>query len=166
MPSASPATLHLLCGKIASGKSTLSDGLAAAPDTVLLREDDWLAGLFGPQMQTLKDFVTYSGRLRRTIAPHVVALLQGGTSVVLDFQANTRESRGWMKGLIEAAGCDHRLHVLDVPDEVCKARLRERNAAGTHAFSVTDEQFDRVSRHFEAPAEDEGFVLQIHRTAP
>ncbi|MCK7612213.1 AAA family ATPase [Roseibium sediminicola] len=155
--------LHLLCGKVASGKSTLADRLACEPNTVLLREDALLSGLYGEDMQTLKDFVEYSGRLRRTIAPHIVALLKTGTAVVLDFQANTKDARAWMKGLFEQAECDHRLHVLDVPDEICKARLKQRNASGKHEFSVTEEQFDRISNHFQRPTEDEGFVLEIHR---
>lgn len=152
-----------MCGKVASGKSTLADRLAGEPDTVLLREDAWLADLFGTEMKTLKDFVEYSGRLRRTIAPHVVALLKNGTTVVLDFQANTTASRLWIKELVEQAGCDHRLHVLDVPDEICKARLKQRNASGKHEFSVSEEQFDRISSHFQRPTEDEGFALEIHR---
>lgn len=159
----SPATLHLLCGKIASGKSTLANRLAAAPGTILLREDAWLSSLYGEEMRTLRDFVEFSGRLRRAIGPHIVALLRGGTSVVLDFQANTREARAWMKDLVDQAGCDHRLHVFDIPDEICKARLRQRNASGEHEFSVTEEQFDRISSHFQPPADDEGFVVEIHR---
>ena len=39
-------TLHLLCGKIASGKSTLAKELATQPSTVIIGEDDWLAHLF------------------------------------------------------------------------------------------------------------------------
>ncbi|ASP33146.1 ATP-binding protein [Labrenzia sp. VG12] len=157
--------LHLLCGKVASGKSTLADRLGDAPGTMVLREDAWLAGLFGEEMRTLRDFVTYSSRLRRTMAPHIIALLENGTSVVLDFQANTIEARLWMKELIEKSGCTHRLHVLDIPDAVCKERLRQRNAAGTHQFSVTEDQFDRISAHFQRPTDDEGFTLEIHHIA-
>jgi predicted kinase len=156
-------TLHLLCGKVASGKSTLADRLAAGPNTVLLREDAWLSSLFGKDMHTLKDYIEYSGRLKRAISPHVVALLKNGTSVVLDFQANTVDARTWMKDLVEQAGCKHVLHVLDIPDAVCKARLQQRNAAGKHEFSVTEEQFERISAHFQSPAENEGFNLEIHR---
>ena len=163
MAPTTPATLHLLCGKIASGKSTLATRLASEPNSILLREDSWLAGLFGPEMKTPRDFVQYSGRLRDVIAPHIVALLKGGTTVVLDFQANTREARWWMKDLIEQAGCAHRLHVLDMPDAVCKDRLKRRNASGQHEFAVTEEQFDQISRHFQLPTQDEGFVLEIHR---
>ncbi|MCP1337168.1 hypothetical protein [Futiania mangrovi] len=35
MPDHSP-TLHMLCGKIAAGKSTLAASLASSPDTVLM----------------------------------------------------------------------------------------------------------------------------------
>lgn len=158
-------TLHLLCGKIASGKSTLASQLAEAPNTILLREDAWLSGLYGKDMRTIQDFVEYSGRLRHTIAPHIITLLENGSSVVLDFQANTIEARLWMKHLIEKAGCAHRLHILDTPDEICKARLRMRNASGKHEFSVSEEQFDRISAHFQPPTENEGFTLEFHGPA-
>jgi predicted kinase len=35
-------TLHLVCGKIAAGKSALSARLAEPPGTVLIRENSWL----------------------------------------------------------------------------------------------------------------------------
>jgi len=44
-------TLHLLCGKIASGKSTLSAQLGALPGSVIISEDDWLATLYANEMQ-------------------------------------------------------------------------------------------------------------------
>ena len=59
---------------------------------------------------------------------------------------------------------EHRLHVLDVPDEICLARLRTRNASGDHPFSVSEDQFREIARHFEHPGDDEGFDLVHHRT--
>jgi predicted kinase len=50
-------TLHLLCGKIASGKSTLAKELAAQPNTVIIDEDDWLAHLFPGEINTIDDYV-------------------------------------------------------------------------------------------------------------
>jgi len=43
--------LHMVCGKIASGKSTLSAELACAPNTILVSEDAWLDALYGEQIQ-------------------------------------------------------------------------------------------------------------------
>ena len=156
-------TLHLVCGKIAAGKSTLVAELGRRPGTVVVAEDDWLAQLYPGEQNTLADYVRNSSRLRAVMGPHVVALLRAGVSVVLDFPANTVKSRAWMRGLFEAAGVRHQLHHLDVPDDVCKARLRARNAAGGHAFNVTDEEFDLFTSHFVAPTCEEGFDVVVHR---
>jgi predicted kinase len=147
MPS-TQATLHFLCGKIAAGKSTLTKALGQRPDTIIVSEDSWLARLYPGEQNSLADYVRNSGRLREAITDHLVTLLQGGVSVVLDFPANTPASRAWMRTLFEKADCMHQLHHLDVPDEVCKARLRQRNESGDHEFTVTDEQFALFTSHF------------------
>jgi len=152
----------MMCGKMAAGKSTLATQLAQSPNTVLLSEDAWLHSLFGDQMTTPADFMRFSARLRDAVGPHVVGVLAAGVSVVLDFQANTRASRAWMRSLLQQGRADHRLHVLVPPDEVCLARLHARNARGEHPFSPTEAQFHAFSRHFELPTPDEGFHLVTH----
>ena len=136
--SAKEATLHMLCGKIAAGKSTLTAELGRRPRTIVVSEDQWLAALYPGEMASVADYVRCSGRLRNAIEPHLVALLQAGLSVVLDFPANTVANRAWMRGVFERAGSAHQLHYLDVPDDVCKARLRARNASRAHLFAATD----------------------------
>ncbi|SNT27204.1 AAA family ATPase [Tropicimonas sediminicola] len=155
-------TLHLLCGKPASGKSTLTGKLGRQPGTVVLSEDALLAALYGEQMATIADYVRCSARLEAAIGPHVVSLLRAGVSVVLDFQANTLARRAWMRGLVEASAAAHELHFLDVPDEVCLARLRARNAGGDHPFEVSDEQFAQLSGHFVPPSPEEGLNIVVH----
>ena len=155
-------TLHLVCGKAASGKSTLTASLGQAAGTVVIAEDDWLAGLFADEMVSISDYVRCSAKLRAVMGSHVVSLLGAGLSVVLDFPANTVANRAWMRGIAEGAQAAHRLHYLDVPDDICKARLRARNASGMHPFSVTDEQFEQLARHFVPPSEAEGFVIVRH----
>ncbi len=154
---AEKSILHLLCGKIASGKSTLSAKLTASPKVIIISEDQWLAALYADQMQTVADYVQCASKLRNAMKPHLVWLLKSGISVVLDFPANTRANRDWMREIVTESGADHRLHYLKVSDEVCKARLRARNAAGAHDFSATDKQFELITRYFSAPGLDEGF---------
>ena len=149
--------LHMVCGKIGAGKSTLTRQLTEAPATVLISEDTWLATLYPDEIHELPDYVRCAGRLKKAMAEHVAALLGAGVSVVLDFPANTVANRQWMRGIFEAAGAAHALHFLDVPDEICKARLRARNASGIHPFETTDAQFDLISSHFAAPSPEEGF---------
>lgn len=113
--------LHLMCGKIAAGKSTLAARLAEAPDSVLVSEDQLLARLYPGEIVTLADYVRCAGRLREAIAPHIQALLRGGMSVVLDFPANTLATRAWMRTLFEDAGADHVLHYLRMDDETARS---------------------------------------------
>jgi predicted kinase len=130
-----------------------------APLTVVVSEDFWLSRLFGPEMKDVTDYVRCARRLREAVGPHIQDLLRFGVSVVLDFPANTPATRAWMRTLFEAAGADHCLHFLDVPDEVCKARLRARNAAGTHDFAASDAQFDLITSYFVPPSEAEEFKV-------
>lgn len=158
----SAPVLHMLCGKIASGKSTLSQQLAAAPNTVRIIEDDWLAALFAEEMLTPRDFMRCSAKLRGAMAPHIVGLLKAGISVVLDFQANTPEARAWMRELFEEAGAAHELHLLTASDALCLDRLRARNAGGEHPFEATEAQFHQVTKFFQPPSPDEGFTVIRH----
>ena len=157
-------TLHLLCGKIAAGKSTLAAELARKPGTVLIAEDEWLSTLFGDQMRSVADYVRVSEKLRGVMAPHVAMLLRCGLSVVLDFPANTVGLRNWMRGIVEESGADHVLHYLDLDDDVCIARLRVRNRAGTHQFAASDAQFHQINVAFVPPSVDEGFNVVTHQT--
>ena len=161
--SSNEATLHLVCGKIAAGKSTLVTELGRLPGTVVVREDQWLARLYPGEQNSLADYVRNSTRLRSAIAPHLIDLLRSGLSIVLDFPANTPGSRAWMRTLFEGAGCAHRLHYLDFADEVCKARLRQRKASGAHEFTVSDEEFDLFTAYFVPPSADEAFEVVLHR---
>lgn len=157
--------LHILCGKIAAGKSTLAKRLGSLPGTVAIAEDDWLNALFAEEIRTVKDYVRCSTNLKGIMGPHVATLLSTGFSVVLDFPANTPGQRRWFKDIIETTGVSHNLHLLDVPDAVCLARLHARNAAGDHPFAVTDAQFHEVTSHFTAPTQVEGFNIVRHGDA-
>ncbi|AKL12469.1 TPA: ATP-binding protein [Kluyvera intermedia] len=152
-------TLHLLCGKIASGKSTLSARLGAAPGTIIVSEDTWLAALYKDEIHSVADYVQCASRLKNAMKPHLISLLNAGLSVVLDFPANTPANREWMMGIITASGANNCLHYLRVSDDICKARLRARNAEGAHDFSATDEEFEIITRYFAEPLADEGFTI-------
>ncbi len=158
-------TLHMICGKAAAGKSTLAARLADAPGTILISEDAWTSRLFKQEMQTIADYARYSRRLRDAMGPHIQALLRAGLSVVLDFPANTPANRQWMRGLFEGAGAAHRLHFLDVTNDVCRQRLHRRNASGAHEFTVSDAEFDEITSYFVAPTAAEGFETTVYRDA-
>ncbi|MEP2716717.1 ATP-binding protein [Pseudophaeobacter sp.] len=155
-------TLHLFCGKIASGKSTLAAKLSRRDRHVLLSEDSWLSALYPEELRSPADYLRCTTRLRQAMGPHVIALLNTGISVVLDFSANTVEARQWMRSLLDQTKAANQLHVLAAKDALCLQRLARRNAAGEHPFQTTEGQFHQFSKYFVAPIPEEGFSLVWH----
>ncbi|WP_020481085.1 AAA family ATPase [Pseudomonas asplenii] len=155
----SQSILHLMCGKIASGKSTLSKRLADEHDAVLLSEDPWLAALYPDEIKSVADYVRSARRIRGVLGPLVVGLLSKGLSVVLDFPANTVADRQWLSSLADQAGVGHCLHFIDLDDTTCKARLHARNARGEHDFAATDAEFELITSYFNTPVEAEGLTI-------
>ncbi|WP_316155060.1 ATP-binding protein [Cupriavidus sp. BIC8F] len=156
------AVLHMVCGKIASGKSTLPKRLACTENALVISEDVWMAHLYSGEIRALEDYVRCSGRIRRVLSDHVRTLLSAGMSVILDFPFNTIDSRAWGRELFNGARVGHLLHYLEVNDEICKMRLRARNASGEHPFETSDAQFDQITQYFGPPSTAEGFQIVWH----
>jgi predicted kinase len=157
------AKLIFLCGKMASGKSTLARELANREKAILLVQDDLLDALFPGEIIDIQGFVKCSSRLKKALTPHLCALLSKGISVVLDFPANTREQRAWFRELIERANVGHELHFVDASDVLCKRQLRERSVGlpdGTPWTTTAD--FETINAYFQPPAEDEKFNVVRH----
>jgi predicted kinase len=160
MPSTTAATLHFFCGKAGAGKSTRAQALAQGIGAVLISEDVWLMRLYGEEMNDFEDYKRFSKRLRTVVGPLASDLLRAGHDVVLDYPANTRATRGWLRTVFEAAGAAHVLHVLDSSDATCLERIAQRNVErpeGSH--HLTPEQFAAISAYFEEPGDDEGFHI-------
>jgi hypothetical protein len=68
--------------------------------------------------------------------------------------------------LIDQSGAAHELHLLDVPDVICKQRLRERNAGGKHPFQVSEAEYDLFTKYFVTPEPNEGFNVIVHTLTP
>lgn len=155
--------LHLMSGKIASGKSTLAKRLAAEGDAILLSEDHWLARLYPDQIKSVTDYVRLARQIREVVGPLVIDLLKAGVTVVLDFPGNTPQDRQWLRSLADSAEVLHRVHYIELDDETCRNRLHLRNRRAEHEFAATDAEFDLITRYFRAPDKDEGLQIEIHR---
>ena len=158
------AVLHLLCGRIAAGKSTLAKSLARRYDAILIGEDYCLSLLYANAIHTFEDYRLYSKRLREMLTPHCVQLLRRGLNVVLDFPANTPGCRQWLKSIVNQAEARHVLHYLTTSKEDCWQRLLERNKAQSHNNrSIAVNEFDVINRYFVPPDVKEGFNVEIVR---
>ena len=157
------ATLHFICGKAGAGKTTLARQLGRTLPAVVFIEDEWIETL-DFEIKSLQDFAVASAKVRKLIAQFARDLLRLDVNVVFDFAGNTRKHRQWVRGVFEAAGADHVLHVIEATDEQCLANIHRRNEEkpeGIYAGFVSDGTFHAVTAHFLPPQEDEGFRLQV-----
>ncbi|HHS7812684.1 AAA family ATPase [Pseudomonas putida] len=156
-------TLHLMCGKIASGKSTLAQLLAEEQRALVLSEDQWLSRLYPEQIKSVADYLRCARQIRGVLGPLVIDVLSAGVSVVLDFPANTVADRQWLRGLADSARVPHCLHYLEVDDATCRARLHARNTLAEHEFAASDAEFDLITRYFQVPEVGEELEIVMHR---
>ncbi len=70
--------------------------------------------------------------------------------------------RSWTRSLITEADVAQELHVLDIPDAICKEWLRQRNESGEHPYEVSEAAYDLLTSHFILPTPDEGFNVIVH----
>lgn len=155
-------TLHLMCGKIASGKSTLAQLLAEEQRALVLSEDQWLSRLYPEQIKSVADYLRCARQIRGVLGPLVIDVLSAGVSVVLDFPANTVADRQWLRGLADTAKVPHCLHYLAVDEDTCRARLHARNALAEHEFAASDAEFDLISSYFQVPEVGEELKIVMH----
>ena len=155
--------LHLMSGKIASGKSTLAKSLASERSAILLSEDYWLSELYPDQIKSVVDYVRLSRQIRKLVGTLVIDVLNSGVTVILDFPANTPEDRQWLCGLADAAEVSHCFHYIELDDETCRARLHQRYGRAEHEYAATDAEFDLITRYFRAPDVSEGIEIEVHR---
>jgi predicted kinase len=150
---------------LASGKTTLARQLAETIPAVLICEDEWLSTISDGEIKSLEEYLKYSARLRKILTSHIRHLLNLGVSVVLDFPSNRPQDRQWVRSMFESANADHVLHVLLASDLECKKRLKQRNEnkpEGLYWATVTEGEFEAITKYFVPPTEEEGFRIVIH----
>lgn len=168
-----PATLNLVFGPCGAGKTTYAYSLARREGAVAFVLDDWAARLFGPDVDGPLDFKWIGerfGRCQALIWSTAVAVLNAGSSVVLDLGLMRRGDREKICKLAQEAGLSMQWHFIDAPQEVRRERITARNDTKGETFvsEVPPEMFDMFEALYEPPrpAELEGAVLNVDDGRP
>jgi predicted kinase len=163
-----PATLHIIFGPCAAGKTTYAYALARREGAVPFVLDEWGARLFGPDLRGPIEFpwmLERLGRCNALIWATAEGVLAAGASVVLDIGGMRRADRDRIRQMAEAKGLSVQWHFVDAPQEVRRARVAGRNAARGETFvmEVTPEMFEMLEGVYEPPepAELESAVLSV-----
>lgn len=157
------ATLHFICGKLGSGKTTLAKEIADQQNAIFISEDIWLSQLFPDAIKTFEDYLLYSKRVKTVISAHVIELLQHSVSVVFDFAGNRPADRDWVKSVFESAQVAHLLHYIVAPDDLCRAQFKKRNLNLPKGSKIiTDQEFDMITQYFVPPEQNEEYCVEYH----
>lgn len=154
------ATLLLLVGLPAAGKTTMAMRLAGEHGALRLTPDEWMIPLFGEAEAGGKREVL-EGRLIGL----ALQLLRLGTSVVLDFGCWARDERSALRWLAEREGASFLLVYLPVDRATQFKRIEQRWRRAPHeTFPMAVEDVDRWRDQFEVP--DAGELAGVRSDAP
>lgn len=117
------ATVHLMVGLPAAGKTARARELADQHGALRLTPDEWMIPLFGePEADGKRDVL--EGRLLWT----AMSVAASGLDVVVDFGLWNRDERSALRWLFTTVGADCRIEYLDVDTPTQLARIRQRAA--------------------------------------
>ena len=151
--------MHLLFGPVGSGKTTHGRALAAERKAAFFCLDEWMAALFmmdAPTPLTLDWALPRSERCEQQIWAVTRQLIALDVDVILELGFYKRAQRTRVRTLVADAGAPAAVHVLEVPPEVRRQRVRARNqGSATFTIEVDDAMFDWAEAYYEPLGEDE-----------
>ena len=153
-------TVYLICGSTGAGKSTYSRKLGGTLGALVFSIDEWMKTLFWMDAGENTGLDWALERVRRcedqiwTIAKDVLA---GDRPVILDLGFSKADQRQKFRDLVATESHQFELHLLDLPADVRRRRVNERNLArsGTFEFELDEKTFDWMESYFERPTGDE-----------
>jgi hypothetical protein len=70
------------------------------------------------------------------------------------------------QGLSAQSGAAHELHLLDVPDMICKQSCGNEMRGGKHRFQVSKAKYDLLTSYFVPPEPSQGFNVIVPTLTP
>jgi predicted kinase len=165
------AIIHMICGPVGAGKTTYAISLADELGAIRFSLDDWISELFFPDKPDPLTYEWAVERVKRCEARILAvswSVLERGTDVIWDMGFMERDQRDRIIGAAMDSPHAVRLHILDAPADVRRARVRRRNLEKPDGYvmDVSDEMFDFMERR-SVPVSSEEAPDVIHiDTAP
>ena len=132
------ARLHLVLGPVGAGKSTFAIQLSERHGALRLTLDEWMATLFSPDRPETGLVEWYTERADRCIdqiwklASQLIGM---GSDVVLEIGLIKQRDRLRFYERVDDAGYELTIYVLDLPRDVRRQRVLERNQKRGDTFS-------------------------------
>lgn len=159
--------IHLICGPIGAGKTTVAHKIADEHNAICFSEDEWLSRLFVPDapegllnkpMHVVGAWASEKYfRCRGQIWAICKQLLSQNISIVLDGAAANKEQRNAIRKKASDNNVGFQLYYVNAAPDVRRKRVFDRNKERgfTYSLEVTPEMFDYMENFFDPPKEDE-----------
>ena len=153
-------TVHLICGPLGAGKTTLARRIASDRGALRFSLDEWVMQLFGseaPQPMLFEWWAERCQRCRERIWSLCEDLLAREQDVVLDFGFPALAQRQDFRQRALACGAAVHLHVVTARAAQRWQRVQARNRERTQTFAleVTESMFQGSESWWEPPGPEE-----------
>lgn len=145
-------TVHLLCGKVCSGKSTFARKLHEETHGIILSCDDLTLTLFNQQLG--KNHDTILNRCKEYLYNLAIHIAKTKVDVILDFGFWTKFERDNIKMKFNSLDIPTKLHYIQIDDATQLKRIRQRNLHNDGYF-IDDAILKKCNSQFEPPSIDE-----------
>ena len=158
------AKIYILCGKIASGKTTYAKELKKTMKAVILSHDDLMLKLYDGCLGSNHDeAVRRISDYFYNLAEELIAL---DTNVIFDFGYWTKSERLYAKEYFSDKGIDIEVHYLKTSDSQRFKWLDHRNRslaeATSRVYIIENNLRETLDKKFEDPTEDEVHKIITH----
>lgn len=150
------ATVHLLCGRPGSGKTTFARELEETHRAIRYTYDEWMVQLYGRSPDQFETLFNRVSNLIWRIATRNLAL---GTDIILDKGFWYKRDRENVRQAAAAIGANSKLYFLDAPIDVLRNRVLTRSKSDQNSLWINNWAFTEFINRFEPPGDDEDFIL-------
>jgi predicted kinase len=152
-------TVHLINGRIGSGKTTFARKLEAKFAAARFTHNEWMAKLYG-QNPPEEHYRQYYGRVESLIWDTALATINAGADVILDLGFWSRESRDAARRQVTAANAVSIFYSLSCPHSIARSRTLERSKKPPmDSLRIDSAAYDKLDAQFEPMEDDEEFVV-------
>ena len=151
--------VYLICGFIGAGKTTFAKKLEEKTGAVRVTKDEWSIRFIGND-PTIDGYAEWDRKIIDLSRDFAFYLVGKGIDVIMDEGFWEKETRDEMRRRADAIGAKVVMYYLETPIETIRERVVGRNSNLTKdSFKISREMFDNYLKYWQAPTEDEDYVL-------
>ena len=151
------ATVYILCGKIASGKTTYANKLKLNSNSVILSHDDLMLKLYDNCLGSKHDETVM--RISNYFYELAEQLISLNINVIFDFGYWTKAERSFVKDYFSNKGINLEIHYLKTDDSKRLSWLEERNKklanSKSRVYIINKDLCKRLDEKFQEPNDNE-----------